>query len=132
MRYTANNMIDTAVFKTMLEDELKVVTNELQSLGVRNPMVSSDWIPVAEDGGSTEADDNVLADKYEDLATREGIVADLEARFNNINRALAKIENGTYGVCELGGETIEQDRLAANPAARTCKAHIESESELSQ
>ncbi len=125
-------MLDIAVFKTKLEEELGIVTGELQSLGIHNPQVGSDWIPVAADTEVNEADDNILADKYEDLANRSGIVSDLEARFNNINRALGKIEMGTYGSCEISGEAIEVERLEANPAARTCKAHIEREAELAQ
>ena len=38
--------------------------------------------------------------------------------------ALERIEKGTYGICEVGNEEIEEDRLNANPAARTCKAHL--------
>lgn len=125
-------MIDTAVFNEKLNTELSLVTKELESLGVQNPLEKSDWIPLAADTDTNEADDNVLADKYEDLATREGIVADLETRFNNIKRALAKIEAGTYGTCEISGEAIETERLEANPAARTCIEHRERESELPQ
>ncbi len=123
-------MTDTHIFKERLQAELVVVAHELESLGVHNPEVESDWVPVAEDTGVSEADENVLADKYEDLTTRSAITADLETRFNNIKRALLKIETGTYGVCEVSGEQIEGDRLEANPAARTCKAHMESESSL--
>jgi RNA polymerase-binding transcription factor DksA len=51
----------------------------------------------------------------------------LEVRYNEIKSALKKIEEsapGAYGLCEVGGEQIEEDRLEANPAARTCKAHM--------
>ncbi len=125
-------MIDTTPFKTRLLEDLRLVTKELETLGVQNPEVASDWIPVANDTEGAEADHNVLADKYEDLVTREGIVAELETRFNNITRALKKIEDGTYGICELSGDPIELERLNANPAARTCIAHREQESNLPQ
>jgi len=36
---------------------------------------------------------------------------------------LKKIEDGTYGICEVGGEEIPEDRLDANPSARTCIEH---------
>ena len=36
----------------------------------------------------------------------------------------AAIAAGTYGTCEVSGEQIEEDRLEADPAARTCKAHM--------
>lgn len=35
-----------------------------------------------------------------------------------IDHALAKIENGTYGICEVSGEPISEARLAAIPTAR--------------
>ena len=39
-------------------------------------------------------------------------------------RELKKIEEGSFGVCEINGDKIEEDRLLANPAARTCKKHL--------
>ncbi|MCI6988180.1 MAG: RNA polymerase-binding protein DksA [Campylobacter sp.] len=38
----------------------------------------------------------------------------------NIQRALAKIQNGTYGICEMCEEEISPARLKANPSARLC------------
>jgi RNA polymerase-binding transcription factor DksA len=49
---------------------------------------------------------------------------------NTVVHALGKIEAGTYGVCEVSGMDIEEDRLEANPAARTCKAHMAEEATL--
>lgn len=70
-----------------------------------------------------------LGTELESLTRNEAISDTLEQRYKNVTDALAKIESddGSYGVCEISGETIEEDRLAANPAARTCKAHMEQE-----
>jgi len=38
--------------------------------------------------------------------------------------ALEKIKLGTYGICEICGNHIEEERLQANPSARTDKAHM--------
>ena len=54
----------------------------------------------------------------------------LETRFRNIKRALDKIEAGTFGICEISGNQIEPERLAANPAARTDISHIDKEDTL--
>jgi DnaK suppressor protein len=35
-----------------------------------------------------------------------------------IDRALAKLENGTYGICEVSGDLIPKARLQAIPQAR--------------
>jgi RNA polymerase-binding transcription factor DksA len=44
---------------------------------------------------------------------------------NDVKGALTKIAEGKFGMCETGGDhPIEADRLAANPAARTCKEHM--------
>ena len=42
----------------------------------------------------------------------------LEQSLEMINRALQKIENGAYGLCEKCNEPIPTERLSANPAAR--------------
>lgn len=66
-----------------------------------------------------------MADRTEEYDTRRAELAELEGRWNDIRDALKKIDAGTYGVCEVSGEPIEEDRLIANPAARTCKEHME-------
>lgn len=117
--------LDTTHFKQKLEEEKKTLEQELASLGRKNPSVEGDWDATPETGtDNQDADDNVKADRYEDLEERSGIGAELEERLLNINRALKKITDGAYGVCEISGEHIEEDRLRANPAARTCKKHL--------
>jgi DnaK suppressor protein len=37
-----------------------------------------------------------------------------------IDAALARLEDGSYGVCEACGQRISAERLAARPEARTC------------
>ena len=71
-----------------------------------------------------EDEDAIQTTTYE---KRIGIVAQLETRYNNIKKALQRIEDGTYGVCLISGKKIELDRLNANPAAKTCKDHIDKE-----
>ena len=65
-----------------------------------------------------------MADSIEQYDNNKAILEQLEIRLNEVKRALEKIENGTYGKCEVSGEDIELDRLEANPAAKTCKAHM--------
>ena len=86
---------------------------------------------VQEDGewhGSTSADGeepdpNDAADQIEELVTNTPLVEELEKRHKEIADALEKMEDGSYGTCEVGEEEIPVDRLEANPAARTCIAH---------
>lgn len=117
--------MDTTVYKERLTAELENVTEELKSLGIHNPDNKEDWIATPRDSAVGEADENVGADKAEELEERTAILADLEERYNSINAALARIEAGTYGICEVSGNPIEEERLRANPTARTCIAHKE-------
>lgn len=123
-------MIDTTVYKGRLEKDLEEITKELQELGIHNPQVHEDWIALPKDGDIAEADQNTAADRAEDLEERTATLAALETRYNNIVQALSKIELGTYGMCEICNGPIEADRLDANPAARTDKAHMNDEENL--
>ena len=115
--------MDIQHLKEKLEAEKRVLEKELGSLGQKNPDVKGDWEATPLDT-TQEADDNVQADHYEELAERSGVGAELENRLVDVNHALKKMNDNTYGVCEISGEPIEGDRLDANPAARTCKKHI--------
>jgi DnaK suppressor protein len=44
----------------------------------------------------------------------------ISASITDIDRALEKIESGTYGLCDLCGERIGDARLEALPAASLC------------
>jgi RNA polymerase-binding transcription factor DksA len=60
----------------------------------------------------------------ESYSENNAILTDLEARHTSVTAALARIVDGTYGTCTVSGEPIEEARLAADPAAATCKAHM--------
>lgn len=45
------------------------------------------------------------------------------ARLAEVDAALARLEAGTYGVCAVGGEPIDDERLEARPTALTCVKH---------
>lgn len=116
--------MNTDKYKALLETELAKLTSELQSLGIHNPEVPEDWVEKMVDNDTVNADPNDVADRTEEYDTRRAELSVLEGRWNDVRDALKKIEAGTYGICELSGDPIEEDRLEANPAARTCKAHM--------
>ncbi len=117
-------------FKEKLEAKLVAVTTELEQIATFNE-VTSDWETrrEQEEWGST-ADENTNADAAENLEARTAAVTQLENEFNNIRRALSKISDGTYGICEISGEPIEENRLKFIPEARTCSQHMNEESSL--
>lgn len=116
--------MDTNHYRTRLMEEQATLETELQSVGRRNPSNPEDWEATPQETGQ-EADPNDRADLIEHFEDNTAILKDLEARYHDVKDALAKIEAGTYGICEISGEEIEEDRLDADPAARTCKAHLQ-------
>jgi DnaK suppressor protein len=116
-------------FRSKLEAELTRITAELTLIGTQDP-TTGDWeaTPNADELGN--ADENVEADATEEWGTNRSILTELETRYRNIKRALEKIEQGTFGICEISGEPIEPERLAVNPAARTTIANRDREREL--
>jgi RNA polymerase-binding transcription factor DksA len=118
--------IDIDYFKKNLEEELALVEKELEKLGRRNPDNKNDWEAEPADDDIDTADSNEVADKFEDYEENAAVLKELEIRYNDVKDALQKMKNDDYGTCEIGGELIEEERLIANPAARTCKKHMES------
>ncbi len=116
--------METAKYKKILEKELEQVTLELKTVGRVNPENPKDWqaTPVEMDTHRSESDE--VADNLEAFEDNTAILKQLEIRFNEIKLALEKIAKGKYGICEIGGEKIEEERLDANPAATTCMKHL--------
>ena len=52
--------------------------------------------------------------------TDVGIANNIHAIERQIGRALAKLEEGSYGVCDNCGEPIAEGRLRADPASVLC------------
>jgi len=48
----------------------------------------------------------------------------LTALLHEVDAALERFESGTYGVCEVCHDTVEADRLIANPLERFCLDHL--------
>lgn len=114
----------TEEFKKRLLDEKTRLEQELGGVGRRNPANPSDWEPVPPADITTEADPVDAAEYSTNFDTNASIVADLETRYNEVLGAIARLEDGSYGVCSVGGEKIETARLEADPAARTCVKHV--------
>lgn len=116
--------IDTQNFKNLLLNEQSVLEEQLASMGKKNSASTSDWDATTPEKAADEAEEGDIAENLEQFENNNAEVAQLEQQLKDVTDALEKIEQGTYGVCEIGGEEIETDRLEANPSARTCKAHM--------
>ncbi|MFM2424189.1 MAG: hypothetical protein RLZZ70_580 [Candidatus Parcubacteria bacterium] len=107
----------------ILKDRL---VEDLGTLAVYNEK-TGDWELRLDGDNLFDADPNDQGDNAEAAEEQISTLALLETRYRNVVRALEKIANHTYGICEVSGEMIELERLQANPAARTCIHHREDE-----
>jgi RNA polymerase-binding transcription factor DksA len=117
--------MDTQRFKQRLEEELALVEKELGEIAVQDP-TSGQWqAKTGEiDVATPMADANESADALEEYDEHREELPALTGRWNEVKHALEKIDRNTYGKCEADGEPIEEERLEANPAARTCTKHL--------
>lgn len=57
------------------------------------------------------------------LEMDQSLLEQVRADLDDVDAALARLEDGTYGLCEACGEAIGGERLEAMPAARFCLGH---------
>ncbi|HEV2368373.1 MAG TPA: TraR/DksA C4-type zinc finger protein [Acidimicrobiales bacterium] len=48
------------------------------------------------------------------------ILEQIEAELADVEHALTRLENGTYGLCEACGKPVDEARLEVQPATRFC------------
>ncbi|MBI3627421.1 MAG: hypothetical protein HY220_01540 [Candidatus Sungbacteria bacterium] len=118
---------DIPQLKEALIKEQGRLERSLQNIAKPDPKNPENWrvtYPELTDRGTKGdniADEN--ADEVEEFGTRLETEDALEDRLREVNRALEKIENGGYGICENCANSIPAERLAANPAARFDMEH---------
>ena len=56
----------------------------------------------------------------QEWSQRTAVLHDVEHELTDVERALARIDAGTYGVCERCGQKISVGRLEARPTATLC------------
>jgi len=98
-------------FETLINEKLDKARNELKIL--------KETLNRSNDEGtdSTAGNTKVLEDGA-DTAEKENL-SQLAARqqkfINNLENALVRIKNGTYGICSVSGKLISKERLKAVP-----------------
>jgi RNA polymerase-binding protein DksA len=104
-------------FRRLLEAERERLTEELEAIEEHQPEVEN--VALDASGGYDED----LADVASDTFEREKGIA-IENSVNDllhqVEEALARIEEGTFGTCEVCGQPIHPERLRALPYARLC------------
>jgi RNA polymerase-binding transcription factor DksA len=117
-------MLDKKKIKEKLENERDVLLEQIKDMGKLNEE-TGEWEAIPEELGFPESDENDKADRFEDFEARSSMIKTLEPRLNNILKALKNLNRESFGKCEICKKDIEIARLEANPAARTCKKHLE-------
>lgn len=96
-----------STLRTTLEEERASLRRQLAELG-------------------TDAFDENFADSGQ-VAAEQGehraLAGAMSEQLAEVERALEKMDAGTYGTCEVGGEPIPLARLEAVPTARVCIDH---------
>jgi len=99
-----------ADLRSQLEAERDQLRNQLAELGF------------ADGGAGLEYDGN-FADSSQVTAERgeaEALAHTLQETLADVERALAKLESGGFGICEGCDQPIAEARLEAMPAAKLC------------
>ena len=111
--------IDTAEYRKRLEEEKARLLHAVGFLEKENPGSISEELGELAEGGT----DNHLGDTAGAMFDREldeGLEEGAKDTLAEIDAALQRIEDGTYGICENCGKPIGAERLAALPWARLC------------
>ncbi len=117
-------MLDKKKIKEKLEKERDVLLEQMKDMGKLNEE-TGEWEATPEELEFPQSDQNDMADRFEDFEARSSMMKTLEIRLNNILKALDGLGRESFGKCEVCKKDIEQARLEANPAAQTCKKHLE-------
>ena len=76
--------------------------------------------------GEISSYDQHQADMGTETFEREkdlSILEQVEAELADVEHAIRRLDEGTYGTCEVCGRDIGEDRLEALPATRRCLEH---------
>ncbi|MEO5575272.1 MAG: TraR/DksA C4-type zinc finger protein [Gaiellaceae bacterium] len=107
--------IDTAHFRQELEQARERLQKTIEHHDIGNASLT-------EETGESAAD-NHLADSASETYDREldeGLEEDAREQLRQVESALARIESGEYGTCEVCGKEIPVERLEAMPSATLC------------
>jgi DnaK suppressor protein len=97
-------------FEKILKAEKKRVEKSIEALKAEVEVIALE----------DEIDDVVdMAELQIDNMTDQTLLHKLEAEIAEIDAALGRIKDGSYGICEKSGKPISVERLKAIPYART-------------
>jgi DnaK suppressor protein len=98
-------MESTARARSLLDEERKRIVDELGELA---------------GGRVIDTHPGDIATVTLDRELDEGLEEGAQQTLTQIDRALARLDDGTYGTCERCGKPIGEERLSARPWATLC------------
>ncbi len=111
--------LETSEFRSRLEDERNRLANAVDFLHSESTSTLEDELGEIGSGGT----DNHLGDTAGATYERgldQGLEEGAQQTVDEIDAALRRIDDGTFGTCEICGSPIGSDRLRALPWARLC------------
>jgi RNA polymerase-binding protein DksA len=111
------NKRKTASFRKLLEEQKMILEKQYKDLEEGSLLASqSDFSGEMPFEDEYAASGTTTFERERDLSLSEN-VKDILKR---VNEAIDRIESGTFGVCELCGDKIMEERLKALPYANLC------------
>lgn len=110
---------DLEKFKKLLLERKKKIEQELASIAKKDDKLKGDYDTVFPDFGTSQSSDEEALEvaAYESTLPIEYA---LELKLADVSKALKKIEDGTYGICDNCHELIDVKRLEIMPEAKIC------------
>lgn len=110
----ANNELDKE-FVEKQRERLEALRSEL--VGVVHGLEENQRAQTEDEVDFTEHDSGDMSQVLYDREVEATLEQNIEHRLRYVDRALQKIEEGTYGICDDTGEPIPRGRLEAMPEA---------------
>ena len=112
-------MTDTTTHNTRLAEERQTTVDRLEGLRLEFGQV----VEAAVDSNSDDEHDPEGATIAYERSQVAALIDQAEEHLGEIDAALARLDEGTYGLCVVCGRRIPEERLEARPTARTCVEH---------
>jgi DnaK suppressor protein len=109
----------TEELKKQLEEKKEKVIKQLSSIGDQAEGAEINFNATFPQYGDS-AEDNAV--EVADYAKNLSVEKELEKELRDVEKALKKIEEETYGVCNHCGKDIEPERLKVRPESGSCVA----------
>ncbi len=103
--------------KELLIAEKKRLELELEKIGKRSSTDKSDFKTQWEDYGDKEEENAAEVAAYSDTL---GLEATFESELREVNDALARMNEGSYGICKSCGKEIGEQRMRVRSMATLC------------